>query len=145
MRGSLAAVPLWTVLVTAPLSPAAQEPYQLIVNAANPVVELPTGDVARLFLRTTRTWKNGVPAQPVDQSLSSPVRMQFVKQVLGQTRGEVQDYWLKRMFSGTEVPPPVRDSDVAVIEYVRANSGGIGYVAGSGPLPTGVKPVRVVR
>ena len=145
MRGPLAAVPLWTALVTAPLSPVTHEPFHLIVNAANPVVELPSSDVARLFLRTTRTWKHGVPAQPVDQSLSSPVRMQFVKDVLGQTRGEVQDYWLKRMFSGNEVPPPVRDSDGAVIEYVRANSGGIGYVGSGGALPEGVKVVRVVR
>ena len=145
MTGRLAAVPLWAALATAPLSPAAPTPFQLIVNSENPVGELPSGDVARLFLRTTRTWRHGVPAQPVDQSLSSPVRMQFVKDVLGQTRGEVQEYWLKRMFSGREVPPPVRESDTAVIEYVRANSGAIGYVDPAVALPNGVKTLRVVQ
>jgi hypothetical protein len=49
------------------------------------------------------------------------------------------------MFSGREVPPPVRDSDTAVIEYVRANSGAIGYIAPSATLPNGVKPLRVVQ
>lgn len=145
MTGRLAAVPLWAAVLTAPLSPAAATPFQLIVNAENPVGQLGSDDVARLFLRTTRTWKHGVAAQPVDQSLSSPVRLKFVKDVLGQTRGEVQEYWLKRMFAGHEVPPPVRESDTAVIEYVRANSGGIGYVAASAALPDGVKPLRVVQ
>lgn len=145
MKGPLAALPVWSILMAAPQGAAPQEPFQLIVNVANPVVEIPSSEVADLFLRTRREWKNGSPAQPVDQSLSSPVRLQFGRNVLRQSRGEIQDYWLKRMFAGREVPPPVRESDTAVIEYVRTNSGGIGYVSAPAPLPAGVKPVRVVR
>lgn len=145
MKGPLAALPLWSILLAAPPGPSPQEPFQVIVNAQNPVAELASDEVQRLFLRTARTFRGGPPAQPVDQSLSSPVRIQFAREVLGQTRGEVQDYWLKRMFSGREVPPPVLGSDQDVIEFVRANEGGIGYVSPSGALPAGVKPVRLAR
>ena len=39
----------------------------------------------------------------------------------------------------------MRDSDTAVIEYVRANSGAIGYVDPAVALPNGVKTLRVVQ
>lgn len=145
MRGPLAVLPVWGILVTVPPGPAPQDTFQIIVNATNPVEVLPSAAVADLFLRTRREWDNGSPALPVDQSLSSAVRIQFVRDVLGQSRGEIQDYWLRRMFSGREVPPPVRESDSAVIDYVRANAGAIGYVSGPINLPAGVKHVRVAR
>jgi ABC-type phosphate transport system substrate-binding protein len=41
------------------------------------------------------------------------------------------------------VPPPVRPSDSAVLDFVRATPGGIGYVSASASLPSGVKALAV--
>jgi ABC-type phosphate transport system substrate-binding protein len=119
--------------------------YRVIVNRANPAEHLAAQDVARLFLKTTRRWDSGAPAQPVDQTLTSPVRQQFTREVLGQTPGQLQEYWLRQTFSGREVPPPVRPSDAAVVEFVRGTEGAIGYVSADLALPTGVKAVTVVK
>ena len=63
----------------------------------------------------------GVAIAPVDQSFQSPVRLRFSQDVLGRSPGQMQEYWLRETYSGREVPPPVRDSDAAVLEFVRAN------------------------
>jgi ABC-type phosphate transport system substrate-binding protein len=145
MRTSLKFVPL--LLLVAGAAPAAPDAgaYRIIVNGANPASELNVQDVARLFLKTVRRWDSGAAVQPVDQTLTSPVRQTFTREVLGQTSGQLQEYWLRQTFSGRDVPPPVRASDGAVVDYVRATEGAIGYVTAGATLPSGVKAVTVVK
>src|SRR6185503_1062255 len=131
--------------VAAPAAPDAAGSYRIIVNGANPASELNVQEVARLFLKTVRRWDSGAAVQPVDQTLTSPVRQTFTREVLGQTSGQLQEYWLRQTFSGREVPPPVRASDEAVLEYVLGAEGAIGYVSAGVSLPAGVKAVTVVR
>ena len=146
MRNVVGTFALVTMAVAAPTALASSESsYRVIVNRANPAEQLAAQDVARLFLKTTRRWDSGAAAQPVDQTLTSPVRQQFTRDVLGQTPGQLQEYWLRQTFSGREVPPPVRPSDTAVVEFVRGTEGAIGYVSADLVLPLGVKTVTVVR
>ena len=146
MRTSLMFVPL-LILTTGATVPAAPDAgaYRVIVNGTNPSAELRVKDVARLFLKTVRRWNSGAAVLPVDQTQTSPVRRMFTREVLGQTPGQLQEYWLRQTFSGREVPPPVRASDGAVVDYVRSTEGAIGYVAADTPLPAGVKAVTIVK
>jgi ABC-type phosphate transport system substrate-binding protein len=146
VRRVVATFALGALAVAVPTALASSEAsYRVIVNRANPAEQLAAQDVARLFLKTTRRWESGTQAQPVDQTLNSPVRQQFTREVLGQTPGQLQEYWLRQTFSGREVPPPVRPTDTAVVEFVRGTEGAIGYVSADLVLPTGVKAVTVVR
>jgi ABC-type phosphate transport system substrate-binding protein len=146
VRSVVATFALGALAVAVPTALASSEAsYRVIVNRANPADHLAAQDVARLFLKTMRRWESGATAQPVDQTLTSAVRQQFTREVLGQTPGQLQEYWLRQTFSGREVPPPVRPTDTAVVEFVRGTEGAIGYVSADLVLPTGVKPVTVVR
>ena len=147
MRNVVATLALVATATAVPTALASSDVtgFRVIVNRANPADQIAVQDVARLFLKTTRRWDSGAAAQPVDQTLTSPVRQQFTREVLGQTPGQLQEYWLRQTFSGREVPPPVRPTDTAVVEFVRGTEGAIGYVSVDLVLPSGVKAVTVVK
>jgi ABC-type phosphate transport system substrate-binding protein len=119
--------------------------YVVVVNDSNPTKAVPASELARVFRKTVRQWDNGTMIAPVDQSFQSPVRLRFSQEVLGRSPGQMQQYWLRETYSGREVPPPVRDSDAAVLDFVREHAGAIGYVSPSTSLPPGVKAVAVTE
>jgi ABC-type phosphate transport system substrate-binding protein len=112
-----------------------------VVNGANPVTALPRDLASKMFLKKVQTWESGLAVAPVDREQGSPVRAAFSKAVHGKPVSAVVSYWQQQIFSGREVPPPERTSDAAVIAFVRANPGAIGYV--SGPPPADVKVIAV--
>lgn len=145
VKGGARALLFLGVLCAAPFLEAQPRPYVVVVNAENPVSAMPRAQVATLFLDRTSRWKGGFAAAPVDQSLTSPIREAFSKDVLGLTLPEVKNYWSKRMISAREFPPPVKSSDEEVIVDVAKNKGGIGYVSAAAPLQPGVKVLRVLE
>ena len=60
-----------------------QSDVEVIVNASNPTTEMPSADVAQLFLKRITTWSNGATVVPVDLPESSPVRERFSDGVHG--------------------------------------------------------------
>jgi ABC-type phosphate transport system substrate-binding protein len=122
----------------------AQEPeYKVIVNAANPVTQMKREQVTALFMTRGAKWAHGPAGSAVDQSMTSPVRQAFSREVLGQPAEGVQNHWRKRMLEAREFPPPVKASDAEVIAAVARDAGGIGYVAAATELPAGVKAVKL--
>jgi ABC-type phosphate transport system substrate-binding protein len=145
MRTRIVAVVALLGLAVLPSFAAPTPSYRIIVNGANQMEAIRADELARLFLKTVRRWNGGTPVQPVDQTLTSAVRQGFTRDILGQSTGQLQEYWLKQTFSGRDVPPPVRGTDAAVVEYVRGAEGAIGYVSSEAALPAGVKAIAVVR
>jgi ABC-type phosphate transport system substrate-binding protein len=74
------------------------------------------------------SYVNGVPVVPVDQSLRSPVRESFSRDVLNQTARETLNYWRQQITSGVR-PPMVKETDAEVLQYVAETEGAIGYVS----------------
>src|SRR5262245_12966758 len=109
--------------------------YRIIVNAANKESSITTEQLSNLFLKASRKWSNGTAVAPVDQSMLSPARFAFSRDVFGQPVLAIQAYWQQEVAAGREGPPPVKASDNEVIEYVEANPGAIGYVSGGATIP----------
>lgn len=107
----------------------AERGFVVIVHPSNPMRSASTELVAQAFLKRTVRWSHGDSIRPVDQNLASPVRRAFSLQVLKRSVGALRAYWLQRVFSGRDVPPPVIESDAAVIRYVLSSKGAIGYVS----------------
>jgi ABC-type phosphate transport system substrate-binding protein len=122
---------------------AARAEFLVIVQAANPVQSLTVEDVSRMFLKKVTRWEDGHSVLPVDQAEDSPVRAAFSRDVLRRKLAAVRAYWQQRIFSGRDVPPPVRTSDAEVIRYVEANAGAIGYVAGGTALGDKVRAIAL--
>ncbi len=137
----LASVALALALLVAPASGGAGEGFQVIVNGQNPVSSVSRDLLSRIFLKKVQKWDNGWPATPVDQDQASSVRAAFSKAVHGKPVTAVSSYWQRQIFAGNDVPPAEKADDAAVIAFVRASPGAIGYVSGN--VPPDVKVVAV--
>jgi ABC-type phosphate transport system substrate-binding protein len=141
----LALVVLTISSLAAVSSSAAQETsgVRVIVRADNPIEQLPRSEVVRIFMGQVPTWKDGTRVRPVDQSLTSPVRKEFADGVMKQSLLVVEHYWRQQIFAGRATPPPVRDTNAAVAEFVSASPGAIGYVSVGYSLPAGVRALAI--
>jgi ABC-type phosphate transport system substrate-binding protein len=102
--------------------------YKVIVNGDVEGSAVPRALLADIFLKKIKRWGNGQAIAVVDQSLSSDVRQQFTRDVLGQGSSQVLNYWGKQIDKGVW-PPKAMESDVDVLTYVAGTPGAIGYVS----------------
>jgi len=116
--------------------------YKVIVNNANPTTTVTTSDLSKHFLKKVKKWKNGDKVVPVDLSANSAVRKDFSKAIHNKSVSAIKSYWQQYVFAGSGTPPIEKKSDLEVIEYVKKNSGAIGYVSKS-TNTTGVKEITV--
>ena len=131
------------LLATSPVWPQ-EAAYKVIVNASNPSATVKRDVIAQLFMSRRVTWAHGPAGDPVDQSMTSPIRDAFSREILGMPLPAVQNYWRKRMLQTREFPPLVKADDSEVIGYVGKNPGAVGYVGASVELPAGVKALKII-
>ena len=120
----------------------AQDGFRVIVNPANPASSLSAAELSRLFLKKTPSWPGGLPVAAVDQQRASSVRRAFSRKVHSKDPDAVVSHWQTLVLSGRDTPPPIKVSDAAVLEFVRANPGAIGYVSETADI-AGVKLLAV--
>ena len=129
------------LLLLVPASGWAAE-YQVIVNANNPTDILTREQLGKMFLKKIVKWDTGIPILPVDQVPISPVRAAFTRIVHAKPASAIASYWQQQIFAGREVPPAEKAGDAAVIAFVKANPGAIGYISG-GVTADGVKLLTI--
>jgi ABC-type phosphate transport system substrate-binding protein len=111
----------------------AQSSYVVIVNKSNAATALTKKEASDLFLKKTK-WKDGSAATPVDLVSNSKIREQFTLEIHGKSISAIRSFWQQAAFSGTASAPPEKANEMEVIEFVKKNSGAIGYVSASAPL-----------
>jgi len=84
--------------------------------------------VAGIFARKRQLWRDRSSILPVNLPASHPLRRNFSRWVFDKTPEEMQDYWNDQYFHGV-VPPPVLASEEAILRFVAATPGAIGYVS----------------
>jgi ABC-type phosphate transport system substrate-binding protein len=109
--------------------------YQVIINASNSTRSLTRDQLKSIFLKKMVKWDSGAPVVPVDQMATSPVRVVFTKIVHGKPVSAIASYWQQQIFAGREVPPVEKEGDAAVVAFVKANPGAVGYVTGGTSAP----------
>ena len=139
------------VVLGAPALPAQRggggtgAPFQVVVNASNPVNSLNARELSRIFRKEVTRWADGSVAAPVDQRQDSPARAAFSVGVHGRSPAIIAEFWRQQIFSGRSIPPVEKSSDAEVLEYGRVTPGAVGYVSGTTPLVAGVKAIAVGR
>ena len=121
---------------------AAAGGYQVVVNPSNPAAAVPAAQLSRMFLKKLPKWDHGVAVVPVDQPAEAAVRAEFSKAVHGKAVAAVAAYWQQQIFAGRDVPPAEKAGDEAVLAFVRANPGAVGYVSAAAST-SGVKVLEV--
>jgi hypothetical protein len=121
-----------------------RQPFQVVVHPGVQGTWISRTALSALFTGTSNRWGDKAQALPVDQSASAAVRRAFTASVIGQSMGELQMYWQRRVMSDHVYPPPIKGSDQEVLDYVAAHAGAVGYVDGGTTIPAGVKVIDVV-
>ncbi len=141
----LAGAAILLAMLTAGLLCAENEDsFQVIVHVDNPTPSMSRAEVSRLLLKKVSRWSFGTKpsAHPVDQAQGTAIREAFSLKIHKRKSSAVRSYWQQRIFSGRGVPPPEASSDAEVVEFVRDDLGGIGYVSKAAVLE-GVKTLKV--
>lgn len=116
------------LLVGLAVSATAQN-YKVVVNSSNNVSSLSQKQVSDFFLKKTSQWPNGTTIMPVDLNSNVSTRVAFSKGIHGKSVAQIRAYWQQAVFAGKGTPPTELQTDAKVIDYVRRNSGAIGYVS----------------
>lgn len=103
--------------------------FVVIVHPDTAASEVTREFVTQAFLKRVTRWPDGQTIRPVDLHGGARVRTAFSSSLLKRSVTAMRSYWQQRIFSGRELPPPELDSDDAVVRYVLANPGAIGYVS----------------
>jgi ABC-type phosphate transport system substrate-binding protein len=124
--------PLAAVLVSAAAhAGSAEPPIAVVVGRASPsVVPLPlsTSQVYAIYARKRLLWPDRSPVLAVNLPASHPLRRSFSWGLFRHSPEDLQDYWNDAYFHGL-LPPPVLGSEEAVLRFVAATPGAIGYVS----------------
>lgn len=135
---------LFVLAVASRSSLGADTGVRVIVHPQVRGTQITRTALTQIFLKQAPRWGDGALAQPVDQSVKSPVRNVFSSRVLDKPVIEVQVYWQRKMSQGV-TPPPVRTTDEDVVSYVAQTPGAIGYVSSAVALPDTVKAIEVAN
>ena len=100
----------------------------VVVNAKSGIDHLSREDVMYIFLGRYRTLSDGSPAYPVDLPASEPAKAAFYRLLVGRDLEQIATYWSRLVFTGQTSPPRPAGSLEAMIRFVAANRGAIGYM-----------------
>jgi ABC-type phosphate transport system substrate-binding protein len=126
-RSTPMAVLLSLTLLAAPLA-SAGEGYKVVVNPNNPTSSVSKAQLSALFLKKT-PWPNGQAVQPIDLAEDAAVRRAFTAAVHARPVSAIKAYWQQKVFTGRDVQPTEEAGDAAVVAFVHANPGAVGYVS----------------
>jgi ABC-type phosphate transport system substrate-binding protein len=114
--------------VIAPLAHAG-DAIVVIVNSANPIDNLSTAELKKLFLSDRSHWDTGKSVAPVIVSAGAAERTAFLKIVCSMNDGDFNKYFLQAAFTGKSATPPKEvSSSGAVKSFVASSPGAIGFV-----------------
>ena len=125
---SLLASVLLVLALAASNAWAVHRPFA-VITAPGVTEHHPTREsLSLIFKRKQKYWENGTRIQPVNLPTTHPTRRAFSQTILGQAPEALEDYWREMYFHGV-LPPYVLASEEAVILFVSATPGAIGYVS----------------
>src|SRR6187402_649039 len=107
---------------------AAQVQLAVISAPTAPRLSFDRDTLRNVYLKRIFIDSDGIKLTPVNLPADSPLRDAFTKTILHMSEQPMQDYWDKQYFQGVS-PPYVLASDEAVITFVAATPGAVGYVA----------------
>ncbi len=100
----------------------------VIINPQVGVGNVSSAELAAIFTRATRTWKDGSMVRPLNLPPGSAERMEFDRAVLDMSPEQSAQYWVDKQVRGEEgAPKAIAQTDI-VVRLVATMSGAIGYV-----------------
>ncbi len=104
----------------------------LVANKSVQITEIRDADLRAIFTGQKTRFADGSHAVPVTLK-GGPAHEVFLRNHVGESPDEFRAQWRKVVFTGQGAMPKTFDSETAVIEYVAATPGAIGYVSRISP------------
>jgi ABC-type phosphate transport system substrate-binding protein len=109
-------------------SAARAQDVVLIANLGVQVSEIKDTDLRAIFTGEKTKFSDGSHAVPVTLK-GGPAHEVFLRNHLGESPDHFRAQWRKAVFTGQGAMPRGFDSESALIEYVAATPGAVGYVS----------------
>ncbi len=113
---------------------------QIVASKDVNVSEISADDLKQIFLQNQNS-VGGTKVKPVLQK-SGPAHEAFLKEYVGKSDDDLQQYYKTLIFSGKGIEPKTVAGDAAVINFVALSKGAIAYVSDSAIL-IGVNKIHV--
>ena len=124
-------------------TPAATEPLVIVVNRSNPVDNLTSAELRRVFLGNRGYWANGRRITLVMREPGEPERVTILRDVCGMNEDQLKNHFLHGLYTGEIlVSPKILSSPTGVRKFIFNVPGAIGYLRIGDVDPT-VKVVRI--
>jgi ABC-type phosphate transport system substrate-binding protein len=113
-------------------SAARAQDVVLVTNKGVQISAIRNADLRAIFIGSKTRFADGSHAVPVILR-GGPVNEVFLTNHVGESPDEFRVRWQKAVFTGQGAMPKTCDSESALIEYVAATPGAIGYVSRISP------------
>jgi ABC-type phosphate transport system substrate-binding protein len=124
-------------------SAAQAQDVVLVANKGVKILGIRNADLRAIFKGEKTRFADGSHAVPVVLK-GGPAHEVFLKNHVGEGPDEFRAQWRKAVFTGQGAMPRTFDSEAALIEYVAATPGALGYVSRISPQDN-VKRLIVVK
>jgi ABC-type phosphate transport system substrate-binding protein len=104
----------------------------LVANQGVQISEIKESDLRAIFTGEKTRFSDGSHAIPVILK-GGPAHEVFLRKHLGESPDDFRALWRKAVFTGQGAMPKAFDSESALIEYVAATPGALGYVSRLSP------------
>ena len=123
--------------------PGASEPLVIVVNRSNPVDDLTSAELRKIFLGNRSHWANGRRITLVMREPGEPERNTILRDVCGMTEDQLKNHFLHGLYTGEIlVSPKILSSATGVRKFIFNVPGAIGYLR-VGDVDATVKVVRI--
>jgi ABC-type phosphate transport system substrate-binding protein len=123
--------------------PGATEPLVIVVNRSNPVDDLTSAELRKIFLGNRSHWANGRRITLVMREPGEPERNTILRDVCGMNEDQLKNHFLHGLYTGEIlVSPKILSSSTGVRKFIFNVPGAIGYLRIGDVDPT-VKVVRI--
>ena len=126
-----------------PETTALTEPLVIVVNRSNPIDDLTSAELRKIFLGNRSHWPNGRRITLVMREPGEPERNTIIREVCGMTEDQLKNHFLHGLFTGEIlVSPKILSSPMGVRKFIFNVPGAIGYLR-VGDVDATVKVLRI--
>lgn len=102
--------------------------YHIVVNSSVENETITAKALKNIFLGKQTKWDSGHRILPA-MLQEGDTRNTFVKEIVKKTPMAFKNYWNAALFTGRGVPPATFENNEDLIDYIKNNSGAIGFVS----------------
>ena len=124
----LAVLLLSGFLLLAPISGHTEEQVAIVVSSKAAAIALDDATLRAIYLKKIFLDQAGESLIPVNLPADHPLRQAFSLSVIHMGETQLRNYWNRRYFQGVS-PPYVLGSQKAMVRFIAATPGAIGYVS----------------